>query len=84
MWRHRPLPSPAKNSFYFFQLYLSKFLTETLIYFSQKYSFKIKSLILVHIFNIDTNLPDFQPNKSSVQSHQSQRQRHFGLLLLEP
>lgn len=70
--------------FHFFQLYLSKFLPEMLIYFSQKHYFKIKSLILVHILNINTNLLDFQPNKSSVQSHQSQHQHHFEFLLLEP
>lgn len=79
-----PQTTTTTKPFHFFQLYLSKFLPAMLIYFSQKHYFKIKSLILVHILNINTNLLDFQPNKSSVQSHQSQHQHHFELLLLEP
>lgn len=70
--------STQKNPFHSFQLYLSKFLPAKLIYFSQKHYFKM------HILNTNTNLLDFQPNKSSVRCHQSQHQHHFELLLLEP
>lgn len=53
--------------------------------FQSKTLFKNKKgFNLVHILNTNTNLLDFQPNKSSVQSHQSQHQHHFELLLLEP
>lgn len=75
---------PREKVFHFFQLYLLKFLPLMLIYLNHEHYFKVRSLILVCILNTNTNLLDFQPNRSSVLSHQSQHQHHFELLLLEP